>query len=115
MLFQSNIKIQSCDLSSLDNLMYPGTSVQCKAKQQQQLQNCGSFDLIEGYRNFVTVHTCRLLLNNFFLKFDIQMEEDSYKYVTKTSEDNSGMGSKPLIKVKFASIEVNHRGIAKCF
>lgn len=43
--------------------MYPGTSVQCKAKQQQQLQNCGSFDLIEGYRNFVTVHTCRLLLN----------------------------------------------------
>lgn len=47
--------------------MYPGTSVQCKAKQQQQLQNCGSFDLIERCRNFVTVHTCRLLLNKFFL------------------------------------------------
>lgn len=77
MLCQRNIKIQPCDLSSLDNLMYPGTSIQCKAKQQQQLQNCGSIDLIEGYRNFVTVHTCRLLLNKKNLKLDIQMEEDN--------------------------------------
>lgn len=73
--------------------MYPGTSVQCKAKQQQQLQNCGSIDLIEGYRNFVTVHTCRLILNK-----KIENSIFRWKKTTKTSEDNSGMGSRPLIK-----------------
>lgn len=43
------------------------------------------------------------------------MEEDNYKYVIKILEDNSGMGLKLLIKVKFVFIEVNYWGIVKCF